>query len=160
VSHNDSLKHRLGEAAPAERKAILDQQPYDVGFGKPPKHTRFSSSRQPARRRRGRRSETILDLVRKELSTRIEVVENGKPRRRSKGEVIFRQLVNKAAVGEDRALKLLFDLLRNGGLMPPVGASSGGGPIKINVEQSQADLVAMIRRLAEQTLAERKRKTA
>jgi hypothetical protein len=80
---------------------------YEVGFGKPPKNTRFRSghSGNPKGRPRGtKNTSTLLDEALKE---RVIVVENGGRRSVTKLEAILKQLVNKAAQGDHRATQLL-----------------------------------------------------
>src|SRR5260370_26442380 len=80
---------------------------YEVGFGKPPRHTRFRKghSGNPKGRPRGsRNASTLLDEALKE---RVVVSENGRRRKVTKLEAILTQLVNKAAQGDHRATQLL-----------------------------------------------------
>jgi hypothetical protein len=82
---------------------------YEVGFGKPPKHTQFQKghSGNPKGRARGsRNASTLLDEA---LSERIIVAENGRRRKVTKFEVVLTQLVNKAAQGEHRSTRLLLE---------------------------------------------------
>lgn len=109
---NQGLKRRLREADPSERPAIIDGLPYDVGFGKTPKHTRFSSDWQPARRGRSKGSENLATIVREEAAERVEVSENGKRRRRSKQRIAVTQVFNKAAGGDLKAVAQMVDLIR------------------------------------------------
>jgi hypothetical protein len=79
----------------------------EVGFGKPPKHTRFRKghSGNPKGRPRGsRNASTLLDEALKE---RVTISENGRRRKVTKLEAILKQLVNKAAGGDHRATQLL-----------------------------------------------------
>jgi hypothetical protein len=79
----------------------------EVGFGKPPKHTRFTKGRSgnPNGRPRGsRNASTLLDEALKE---RVSVSENGRRKKITKLEAILTQLVNRAAGGDHRATQLL-----------------------------------------------------
>lgn len=79
----------------------------EVGFGKPPKHTRFTKGRSgnPKGRPRGsRNASTLLDEALKE---RVTVSENGRRKKVTKLEAILKQLVNRAAGGDHRATQLL-----------------------------------------------------
>jgi hypothetical protein len=109
---NLDLKRRLREADPTERADLIDGLPYEVGFGKPPKDTRFSSERQPARRGRGEGSENLDTILREELAATIVVTENGRRRRRSKLRVAAAQSINKAVRGEERSWALVLGQLR------------------------------------------------
>jgi hypothetical protein len=80
---------------------------YEVGFGRPPKHTQFQKGRSgnPKGRRRGsRNASTLLDEALNEL---VIVTENGRRKRVTKLDAIMKQLVNRAAQGDHRATQLL-----------------------------------------------------
>jgi len=81
---------------------------YEVGYGKPPKHTRFSKGSSGNPRGRPRGAKNWATLVRGAVFAQVEVRENGRPIRRiSKLEAAVTQLVNKAASGNLRALAFL-----------------------------------------------------
>jgi hypothetical protein len=79
----------------------------EVGYGKPPGHTRFvkGKSGNPNGRPRGSQNlSTILDKVGRE---RVRVTENGRVRYISKREATILQLVNKAVAGDLNAARVL-----------------------------------------------------
>jgi hypothetical protein len=80
---------------------------YDVGYGKPPRGTRFKpgQSGNPNGRRRG--SKSFARLLLEEFSSRITIKENGVLRRITKLEAVAKQYVNKAMHGDHRILKPL-----------------------------------------------------
>ncbi len=85
---------------------------YVVGYGRPPKETRFTpgKSGNPIGRRKGSRSDAaVLDDV---FRQKIEVTENGKTRRVTALEAIFYRLRNDALRGDAKAIKLLIELRR------------------------------------------------
>ncbi len=84
---------------------------YEVGYGRPPKSTRFQPGRSGNPRGRPRKQETVGALLRRALSRRVRIQENGVTRSPSVKEIALTQLVNKAAKGELGAMKLLFDLI-------------------------------------------------
>jgi hypothetical protein len=81
-----------------------------VGKGKPPQHSRFKKgqSGNPRGRRRGYKN--VATLVKKALNERVTVVENGQRKRITKLEAILKQLTNKAASGDQRAIRLVLPL--------------------------------------------------
>jgi Family of unknown function (DUF5681) len=105
------LKRRLRGASKEERATILDGTPYEVGFGKPPRQTRFEIGNQAGRRGRPRGSENLATIVEEEFDATIEVTEAGKRRRLSKRRVGIRQLANKIATGDIKATALYIELL-------------------------------------------------
>jgi Family of unknown function (DUF5681) len=83
------------------------QQTYDVGFGKPPRQSRFPKghSGNPKGRPKGKRNlATALQLTLQEM---VVINENGVRKRVTKGVAAIKQLVNKAASGDLVALRLL-----------------------------------------------------
>jgi hypothetical protein len=82
---------------------------YEVGKGKPPESTRFKPGQSGNPRGKPKGSLSMGQLLKKALSTRITVTDNGKPRRMTKQEVIVHSVVNGAAKGD---LKALRDLVR------------------------------------------------
>jgi uncharacterized protein DUF5681 len=78
---------------------------YRVGYGKPPEHTRFRKGRSGNPKGRPKRSENFARLARRTLNERIVVRENGERRSISKLEAVLKQLINKAATGDQRAIR-------------------------------------------------------
>src|SRR5882724_5648701 len=73
---------------------------YQVGYGKPPQHTRFKKgeSGNPTGRPKG--SKNLTTLLEKELKQRVMITENGRRRRITKQEAMVKHLVNKAVSGD------------------------------------------------------------
>ena len=83
---------------------------YKVGYGRPPETTRFQPGRSGNPSGRPRKQKTAGALLQQALSRRVRIQENGVTKCLSK-EIALTQLVNKAAKGDLRATKLLFDLI-------------------------------------------------
>lgn len=85
------------------------KHPYEVGYGRPPKHTQFvkGASGNPKGRPKG--SKSFAAILNKNGRQLIEITENGRRRRITKFEAIALQLVNQGASGN---LKAIRDLLR------------------------------------------------
>ncbi len=105
------------------------EQQYTVGKGKPPEHTRFQKgqSGNPAGRRRG--SKNVATLLEQVLNERVVVTENGKRKRITKLEAMLKQLANKAASGDHRAIKLLMPLAETCIGSSNVAASNSPSPV-------------------------------
>lgn len=82
-----------------------DDEP--VGYGKPPKATRFKKGRSGNPSGRPKRTATQLELLRRELAQRVTVTEGGRKRRLTKGELVAKQLVTRAVKGEVAALRMM-----------------------------------------------------
>ena len=93
--------------------AADNQGNYEVGYGKPPRHTRFQKGRSgnPAGRPRGKKN--LTTLLSDALDHKIIVVENGRRKRISKREAIVTQLVNKSASADLKATQILLAMLRD-----------------------------------------------
>lgn len=86
-----------------------DDDGEEVGYRRPPRQNQFKPglSGNPKGRPRGsRNASTLLDEALKE---RVTVSENGRRRKVTKLEVILKQLVNSAAQGDHRAIRLLLE---------------------------------------------------
>jgi hypothetical protein len=84
---------------------------YDVGYGRPPRGGQFKpgSSGNPSGRPKGSRS--VSAILAKALQEKVVVTERGRRREISKLEAAAKQLANQAANGDQRAAKLVMDLL-------------------------------------------------
>ena len=98
---------------------------YSVGYGKPPKATRFQKGRSgnPTGRPKGRLA--LATLFQRALAARITVTEHGRRTQKSKLEITLTQLINKAAGGDLKAMGLLLHLFP---LLDPASATSLGLP--------------------------------
>jgi hypothetical protein len=97
----------------------------EIGYGKPPKHTRFTKGKSGNPKGRPKGSQNFMTLLRDELNVKIHITENGKRRKITKQEAMVKQLANKGAAGDLKALPLLLSEIRlREGLSEPVPASS------------------------------------
>jgi hypothetical protein len=103
--------------------SVDNERPRDgeVGYGKPPKHTRFKKgvSGNPAGRPRGKRN--FATMLNSALSERVGIAESGVRKTITKIEAVFKQLVNKAASGDLHAIRQLTHLVRaaeDGNIVP------------------------------------------
>jgi hypothetical protein len=94
---------------------------YEIDYGKPPRHTRFEKGRSGNARGRPRGAKNFTTIVGEALREPGVINENGRRKRTTKMEVIFKQLVNKAAIGEYRPIQLLLSFLEK---HPPINTES------------------------------------
>ena len=92
---------------------MANKGPFEVGFGKPPRSTRFKPGQSGNPNGRPRGAKNFAVAIEQELVTRVTVTENGRRRRISKREVIAKHLVNKAASGDLKAIPLLLNEARS-----------------------------------------------
>ena len=86
------------------------QNEYEVGYGKPPRHTRFEKGQSGNYRGRPRGAKNMATHLKEALRERVVINENGRRRRVTKMDVVSRRLVNKAAEGNLRFIEFLVAL--------------------------------------------------
>ncbi len=97
---------------------------YEVGYGKPPKHSRFKTgqSGNPKGRKKGVKNiNTILDDV---LNEKVVLSENGRTYKISKKQALCRRLVNKGLAGDMKAIGTVLSHLLNQALEADVRSSA------------------------------------
>jgi hypothetical protein len=90
-----------------------NQRDYEVGYGKPPPHTRFKKGQSGNPRGRPAGAKNLKTLLTDALNEPVVVTENGGHRKITKRQAIVTQLVNRSATADWRAIKILFDILRD-----------------------------------------------
>ena len=79
-----------------------DERDYEVGYGKPPPHTRFAKGQSGNRRGRPPGATNMKTLLTKALNELVVVTDHGGRRTVSKREAIITQLVNRSAKATSR----------------------------------------------------------
>jgi len=96
-----------------------DHPNYEVGYGRPPRNTRFKKGESGRTRARVPKAQSLADLVQSELDAPVQVIDNGRRKTIRKGRAFVQQLVNKAVAGDCRNLQLLFRAQRGIEERPP-----------------------------------------
>jgi hypothetical protein len=102
---------------------------YEIGYGKPPKHTQYAKGQSGNRNGRPKGSFNLVARFMKIINERIKVTKNGRPCSMAKFDATITQMVNKAASGDMRATRELhnwFDSL-------PIEQFTMGPPPDIHV---------------------------
>ena len=86
---------------------------YEVGYGKPPRDTRFKEGQSGNPRGRPPGAKNLKTLLSEALNEPVVVAENGGHRKITKRQAIITQLVNRSATADLRAIKILLDMLRD-----------------------------------------------
>jgi hypothetical protein len=86
---------------------------YEVGYGKPPRQTQFKKGQSGNPKGRPGGIKNLSTVLSEALNEPVIVAENGRHRKITKRQAAFKQLVNEAAKGNWRALKLLVDILQD-----------------------------------------------
>jgi hypothetical protein len=111
------------------------REDYEVGYGRPPLHTRFKKgqSGNPKGRRRKRKDAdmTMSELMREVLREPIVVTVAGRKVKMSKGKAYVETLINRALTGDGRAASTVFQALKHHGEFSPRAAEGGSGVLVI-----------------------------
>ena len=86
---------------------------YEVGYGKPPRHSRFKKGQSGNPRGRPCGSKNLKTLLSEALNEPVTITENGRRRKITKREAIVRQVVDCSPTPDLRAVRIVFDLLRD-----------------------------------------------
>ncbi|MBV9859631.1 MAG: hypothetical protein JO038_05960 [Alphaproteobacteria bacterium] len=99
---------------------------YEIGYGKPPRHTRFKKgvSGNPRGRRKGEKNLRVI--LNRALTEPLRVAENGRRRTASKLEVILTRLINAAVQADLPAIKVLLGLLDSLEARPEADPAAAG----------------------------------
>ncbi len=95
---------------------------YRVGFGKPPRTSRFKPGESGNKKGRPKGSKNFATVISDELDDRVPISENGRRRKISKREVMIKQVVNKAAGGDLKAVQTILNETRDHDSAPSGGA--------------------------------------
>jgi hypothetical protein len=99
------------------------------GYGKPPESTRFHKGVSGNPKGRPKGSRNVATVVAKTLREKVVISEHGQRKTISKLEAAIKQLVNKSASGDLRALQMLVALAREaegGEVLPSSNRSAIG----------------------------------
>lgn len=110
---------------------------YEVGYGKPPRATRFKpgQSGNPAGRSKGSRN--LATLVQEELSRAIPITIDGRRQTQPKGRVLARLQVDKALKGDTRAFLAVVNLEKAAVVHQAPAAASA--PVQTTSDELSAD---------------------
>lgn len=86
------------------------QKNYEIGYGKPPKDTRFKKGQSGNPKGRPKRSRNLTTLIREELERKVVLTENGKQYTMTKAEAMTKRLVAQALNGHMSAMKTLIGM--------------------------------------------------
>jgi hypothetical protein len=96
-----------------EQSSLEKPETTKVGYCNPPERTRFKKGQSGNRHGRPKGALNMATVLERTLRERVVINENGKRKTITKLEAAFKQLSNKAASGELKALQLLSALVRS-----------------------------------------------
>lgn len=85
----------------------MSNSAYRVGYRSPPKSTQFKKGESGNPKGRPKGSRSLQTILVEELKSTITIHENGRSKTVKKGEVIAKQMVNKAMAGDHKAANLV-----------------------------------------------------
>jgi hypothetical protein len=134
-----------------KRNKDQDEKGYEVGYAKPPKHSRFKAGESGNPNGRPSGTPNFATVLLRTLRERVVINENGKRNVVTKLEAAVKQLVNKSASGDMRAMNQLFGLAR-------IAEESVAGEMTPNEIISELDhkvMLGMLKRYEEATKGEK-----
>jgi len=90
----------------------MSETDYNIGFGKPPKKTRFAKGRSGNPKGRPKGSKDFASDLRDVLDAKVAVTENGTLRKVTSQKATLMRLREQALKGDARAMKQLLDLAK------------------------------------------------
>ena len=102
----------------------MTERSYEVGYGKPPIHTRFKPGHSGCKTGGIKKPKPLSDQLEQILAEKLTVSESGKSKRMTKQEVFLRQLVAHAIANERQSVKLLLDYMNKRQEQPDATATS------------------------------------
>ena len=85
----------------------MSNSAYRVGYRSPPKTTQFKKGESGNPKGRPKGSRGLQTILVEELKSNVTIHENGRSKTVKKGEVIVKQMVNKAMAGDHKAAHLV-----------------------------------------------------
>lgn len=126
---------------------------YVVGYGKPPRHTRFKKGGSGNPKGRPRGAKNAATLLKEALGEPVIITENGRRKSITKKQAIVKQIVNKAASGDHRSIQLLLvnhiPLIEAPGESPESTTVEAPLPPAQSADQRKARAVAIAKILKE-----------
>lgn len=101
---------------------------YDVGYGKPPKKSRFKPGQSGNPRGRPKGTRNLKTDLEEELKETITVSESGRSKRLSKQRALVKAMVAKALKGDARSTALLLGLIDK--LISPDDPNAGDASLR------------------------------
>ena len=89
----------------------MDEDDYEIGYGKPPRHTRFKPGRSGNPRGRPKGAKNLKIELIEELNERINIKESGKSKKVSKQRAMLKTMTARAVQGDTKAATVIVNLV-------------------------------------------------
>jgi hypothetical protein len=100
---------------PEESDKGSEKQPYTVGYGRPPLHTRFRKGQSGNPKGRLKQSKNLLTIIKRVLDKEVTVREGGRQRRMTAFEALLHKQMAHAFEGNEKATRSLMTIARDCG---------------------------------------------
>src|SRR6056297_850653 len=127
---------------------------YDVGYGKPPEHTKWKKGQSGNPSGKKKKEADLLDTIKKIASEELIVHKHGVPHSVSYLEAAVYALFARAQSGHSQAFKLLADLLGKDTAESIAGSSYAMTEADLSVLRTSADWAAVIEQAEAELQAE------
>lgn len=91
---------------------MTDDKDYEVGYGKPPKHSQYKAGQSGNPKGKPKKNRTLQEEVRDILNAKVPVTINGKKTYVTKRELLLEQIVNTAINKNPTMVRLAMPLLK------------------------------------------------
>ena len=105
---------------------------YDVGFGRPPRHTRFQPGQSGNPKGKPKKVVSLAIDIQRELAERIGIREGDRSLKVSKQRALVKALLARALKGDTRAAGLVLQLVAK--LIDPNGQTGPESAAELNLE--------------------------
>ena len=117
-----------------------------VGYRRPPKKHQFKPGQSGNPKGRPKKSKNMTTLVDEELDKTVSVIDGGRRRRESKRVLAARQLADRAAKGDHKAIETIMNIERSSEASAlSVGANLRPSTTEVTAEQCAAILDDIVR---------------
>lgn len=116
-----------------------------VGYGRPPKHTQFVKGKSGNPKGRPKGSRNFSTLLHDELNVKIPITENGNRRKITKQQAMVKQLANKGAAGDLKAIPIVMNEIR---LREGLAGADQTGAVR---DEDQKVMASIVKRMREST---------
>ena len=112
---------------------------YEVGHGKPPKHSQFQKGKSGNPKGRAKGSKNASTILREMFHQTVTVIVNGKPKKILKIQAIILKLQQNAVMGDHKAIKLALETyIKCDDIAAPntiVGLMAGQTPFELTADE-------------------------
>jgi hypothetical protein len=121
----------------------------EVGYGRPPEHSKFKKGQSGNRSGKRRGTKNLSTITKEVLQEPISIVENGKPRKITKLEALFRVQLDLALKGNQRAFTSVMKTYLTPEMRHELEVDATGGPVvideNISPEEAERNFLRMIK---------------